>query len=198
MTRRNLTLPLLLIIALVLSACGNEKFKADINYEIQPFEYTNQHNEKVSLDSLKGKPWLAMFIFTKCTTVCPPMTINMTDIQKSFKDKGLEDYNIVGFSVDPESDSPKVLKNHLKNYPVPDDSKWNLLTGYTQKEIESFAAKSFHAFVKKTDNTDQVTHQSTFFLVDQNGVVVKSYSGEIDVPFDTIAIDMETIIEDGK
>ncbi|MEK4760306.1 SCO family protein [Viridibacillus sp. FSL E2-0187] len=198
MKKRHLTLPLLLIIALVLSACGNGKFKADVNYEIKPFEYTNQHNEKVSLDSLKGKPWLGMFIFTKCTTVCPPMTMNMIDIQKSFQDKGIEDYKIVGFSVDPESDSPKVLKDHLKDYPVPDDSKWDLLTGYSQKEIESFAAESFKAFVKKTDNTDQVTHQSTFFLVDQNGVIVKTYSGYQDVPFDTITIDMETLIEDGK
>ncbi|ETT86500.1 SCO family protein [Viridibacillus sp. FSL R5-0477] len=198
MKKRHLTLPLLLIFVLVLSACGNGKFKADTDWKVEPFEYTNQNNEKVSLDSLKGKPWLGMFIFTRCTTVCPPMTMNMTDIQKSFQDKGLEDYKIVGFSVDPEVDKPQVLNKYLNSYPVPDSSKWEFLTGYSQDEIADFALKSFKTLVKDNPADDQVIHGTSFFLVDQNGVVVKNYSGAQDVPFDTIAVDMETIIEDGK
>lgn len=198
MKRRYLTLPLLLIITLVLSACGNGKFKAETDWKIEPFEYTNQHNEKVSLDSLKGKPWLGMFIFTRCTTVCPPMTMNMTDIQKSFQDKDLEDYKIVGFSVDPEVDKPKVLNKYLSSYSVPDDSKWEFLTGYSQDEITDFALKSFKTLVKDNPVDGQVIHGTSFFLVDQNGVVVKNYSGAKDVPFDTIAVDMETLIEEGK
>ncbi|MBK3495219.1 SCO family protein [Viridibacillus sp. YIM B01967] len=198
MKKRHLTLPLLMIVALVLSACGNGNFKADTNWEVQSFEYTNQHDEKVSLDSLKGKPWLGMFIFTNCTTVCPPMTMNMTDIQKAFQKKDLEDYKIVGFSVDPEVDNPKVLTKYLAEYPVPDDSKWDLLTGYTQDEISEFALKSFQTLVKDNPSDDQVIHGTSFFLVDQNGIVVKSYGGYQDVPFDTIAVDMETLIADGK
>jgi len=189
---------LLIVFAVLLSACGGEKFKAETDWQVQNFNYTNQNGKKVSLDSLKGKPWLAMFIFTNCTSICPPMTMNMTDIQKKFEQKGLKDYKIVGFSVDPANDTPEKLKKYLAQYPVPDNSKWDLLTGYSQDDIAAFALKSFKTFVKDDPNTNQVIHSSVFNLVNQDGVVVKNYSGYKEVPFDTIAVDMETLIEDGK
>ena len=199
MKKRYLILSLLLIVAVFLSACGSSnKFKADTAWKVQDFNFTNQNGNQVSLDSLKGKPWLAMFIFTKCTSICPPMTMNMTDVQKTFEKKGIKDYNIVGFSVDPKTDTPEALTKYLEQYPVSDNSKWNLLTGYKQAEIEDLALKSFKTLVKADPNSDQVVHGSSFFLVDQNGVVVKNYSGYKDVPFDIIAVDMETLIEDGQ
>lgn len=197
--KRLLISSLVLVIAVLLTACGDSgKFKAETDWKVQDFEYTNQNGEKVSKESLKGKPWLAMFIFTNCTTVCPPMTRNMTEIQKSFEKKGLKDYKIVGFSVDPDTDKPARLKKYLGQYPLADDSKWDLLTGYSQDEISEFALKSFKTLVKDDPNSNQVIHGSSFFLVNQDGVVVKNYNGFSDVPFDTIAVDMETLIEDGK
>ncbi|KOS68796.1 cysteine ABC transporter ATP-binding protein [Lysinibacillus contaminans] len=193
-------LVMLLAMTAVLSACGNVKFKADYNYEMQEFEHINQRNETVSLESLKGKPWLGMYIFTNCTTVCTPMTFNMTQIQEKLIKKGIEDYNIVAFSVDPEVDTPEVLNDYLARYTVPDDSKWNLLTGYTQTYIEQYALKSTKQLVKKSPGEDQVTHMVTFFLVDKEGVLVKQYSGynqdESEVPIDTMVGDIETYIEE--
>lgn len=198
MRKRVMISALLMIFAVLLSACGGEKFKAETDWQVHDFNYTNQTGDKVSLDSLKGKPWLAMFIFTNCTSICPPMTMNMTDIQKKFKEKGLKDYKIVGFSVDPTNDTPEKLKKYLSQYPVPDDSKWDLLTGYSQDEIATLALKSFKTIVKDDPNSNQVIHGSSFYLVNQDVVVVKNYSGYKDVPTDTIAVDMETLIEDGK
>lgn len=188
------------MIFMILSACSNYKFKPDVNYPIEDFTMTDHRGDKITLEDLKGEPWLAMFIFTNCTTVCPPMTFNMTEIQSELVDRGVEDYKIVAFSVDPEFDSPEVLAKYLSLYPVPDDSKWHLLTGYDQKFIEQFAMNSFKTFVKKPDNGGEVTHMSTFHLVDETGTVVKNYSGysetEGGVPFDTIAIDIKTLIEE--
>ncbi|MFJ8261217.1 SCO family protein [Rummeliibacillus sp. NPDC094406] len=197
MKKGYITLCLLLIATVLLTACG-KKFEAETDWKVENFNYTNQNGDEVSLDNLKGKPWLAMFIFTNCETVCPPMTANMMDIQKAFKEKGLKDYNIVGFSIDPENDSPKVLKKYLAQYPVPDDSKWNLLTGYSQDEIADLARKSFKTVVKDDPNSNQVIHGTSFYLVNQEGVVVKSYNGYQNVSTDTIASDMEALIEDGK
>ncbi|MFJ8260893.1 SCO family protein [Rummeliibacillus sp. NPDC094406] len=199
MKKRLIISSLFLVLTVLLSACGSsDNFKAETDWQVQDFNYTNQNGDKVSLDSLKGKPWLAMFIFTNCATVCPPMTKNMTDIQKKFKEKGLEDYKIVGFSVDPATDTPAKLKKYLAQYPVADNSKWDLLTGYSQDDIADLALKSFKTIVKDDPNTNQVIHGSSFYLVNQDGVVVKNYSGFKDVPVDTIAVDMETLIEDGK
>lgn len=190
----------LLLVATVLGACSNYKFEPTINYEVEDFNNINHRNEEVSLDSLKGKPWLGMFIFTNCVTVCSPMTFNMTEIQAELIDRGVEDYNIVAFSVDPDVDTPEVLSEYLARYEVPDDSKWNLLTGYDQEYIEQFALKSFKTLVMDDPASDQVVHGVTFFFVDENGVAVKSYSGysetEGGVPIDTIASDVETYIEE--
>ena len=193
-------LVMLLTITTVLSACGNVKFKADYNLEMQEFEHVNQRNETVSLESLKGKPWLGMYIFTNCTSVCTPMTFNMTQIQEKLMRKGIEDYNLVAFSVDPEVDTPEVLTDYLARYNVPDESKWNLLTGYSQTYIEQYAVKSTKLPVMNDPNTDQVSHAVSFFLVDKDGVLVKQYRGiredASEVPIDTMVVDLETYIEE--
>lgn len=190
---------ILSISILILAGCGSSgKFAAQTNWEIQDFTFENQRGESVSLDDLKGTVWLATFIFTNCETVCPPMTFNMSDIQKMLEEKGIEDYKIVEFSVDPEVDTPEKLQEYIGNYDVIDESKWELLTGYTQEEISKFAEKSFKTLVKDDPNSNQVIHGVSFYLVDQNGVVVKNYNGAQDVPKEEIVIDVETLIEDGK
>lgn len=181
------------MLALVLSACSGG-FKADHHYSIEPFEFTNQHEEPVSLDDLKGEVWLAQFIFTNCTSVCPPMMANMVEIQTKLEDKGIEDYKIVSFSVDPDFDTPEKLGEYLETFDAPDPSKWELLTGYEMQDISDLAVKSFKMPVIDDPNSDQVIHGSRFGLVDKEGKVVKTYAGERDVPMDDIVKDVKAVL----
>jgi protein SCO1 len=187
----------LMVAAVILASCGKSGFEADHNWKVQDFSYTNQNKQTVSLDDLKGEVWLADFIFTNCETVCPPMTYNMTLLQEKLKEKGIEDYRIVSFSVDPEVDTPEALSEYISKYDA-DTSKWDLLTGYTQDHISNFAEKSFKSLVADDPNSDQVVHMTSFYLVNQEGVTVKSYGGYEDVPFDQIVLDIEALIEEGK
>jgi protein SCO1 len=183
-------------VGILLAGCSNSDFQAETDYEIADFTYTNQNNEKVSLKDLEGKVWIADFIFTNCETVCPPMTFNLTKLQKELKKAGVEDYKIVSFSVDPEKDTPQALKEYISGYEA-DTDKWELLTGYKFEEIKDFAEHSFKTIVAKDPNSDQVIHQTSFFLVNQEGVVVKNYSGNSDVPYEEITSDMKTLIKEG-
>ncbi|MCA1053660.1 SCO family protein [Rossellomorea aquimaris] len=185
------------LIGILLAGCSNSDFQAETDYEIADFTYTNQHNEKVSLKDLNGTVWIADFIFTNCETVCPPMTFNLTKLQKELKKEGVEDYKIVSFSVDPEHDKPQILKDYISEYEA-DTSKWELLTGYQFDEIKGFAEHSFKSIVAKDPNSDQVIHNTSFFLVNKEGVVVKTYSGNADVPYDEITADMKTLINEGS
>ena len=191
---------LALAVTLVLSACSNYKFKATTNFELEDFNVQDHRGNPVSLETFKGEPWLAMFIFTNCPDICPPMTYNMKMIQDELIAKGLEDYKIVAFTVDPKNDSADVLKNYIDNYGVADESKWYLLNDYDQKFIEQYAKKSFKTHVVGAE--DYVIHANTFYLVDQNGVAVKNYngvqSGNSEVPIDTIVSDMEALMKQGK
>ena len=200
MKKKSFALLVVLITATVISGCSNYQFKATTNYEISDFTMTDHRGEEVSLESLKGKPWLAMFIFTNCKTICSPMTYNMKQIQDELVKKEIDDYNIVAFSVDPDYDTPEQLTKYLSLFEVADESKWHMLTGYDQAFIEQFAVGSFKSLVKAIDGDDQVIHANTFYLVDENGIAVKNYTGysanEDGVPYDTIVTDLESLIEE--
>lgn len=175
----------LLSALMFLAACGTDA--------VEDFNYTDHRGEQLSTQQLEGTPWLATFVFTNCETVCPPMTFNMADLQKELEANGLSDYKIVAFSVDPKEDTPEKMQEYLSHYPIPDESKWHLLTGYSQDEIADFATDNFKSLVKNDPNSDQVIHGTSFYLVDQKGEVVGNYDGFEQVPTAEIIEDMQEL-----
>lgn len=173
-----------LVMILLLSSCGNTIPNAR-NYPIEQFSFTDQDGNTLSLDDLKGKVWIADFIFTNCADVCLPMTANMSKLQSMLKEKGIEDVEFVSFSVDPDVDSPEVIKEFAERFHA-DFSNWHFLTGYSQEHIEQFAKNSFKATVLKPEKSDQVIHTVDFYLVNQEGAMVKYYTGLEEIPFDDI------------
>ncbi|WP_419465905.1 SCO family protein [Bacillus spongiae] len=194
---------MIMISALVLlAACSNRDFEPEMEKKINDFSVTDQNGEPFELADLKGKVTLVDFIFTNCETVCPPMTFNMSKIQRMLADEGVTDYQIASFSVDPERDTPEVLKEYIAQYEANEDN-WFLLTGYDQKWISQLAAESFSTIVFDEPDSDQVTHSVRFYLVDQNGTVVKSYFGTKtsadaeEVQYDLIVSDLKHLVKVG-
>ena len=177
---------------LLLAACGNGEIKDAKNWPIEDFTFINQNNEEFGLADLKGKVWVADFIFTNCADVCMPMTANMTKLQKMVKEEKIENIEFVSFSVDPNVDTPEVLTEYGKQYNA-DMSNWHFLTGYQQEKIESFAMSNFKTIVKKPKTGDQVVHQTFFYLINQDGKIMKIYPGLADIPFDEIMKDIKTL-----
>ena len=108
---------------LFLAACGEENIETNMSEKVADFNFITQDNEELSLDDLKGEWWIADFIFTNCTTACLPMTTNMAALQTKVKE---EDLNIqfISFSVEPDYDSPEVLKESAEGYGA-DLSSWS-------------------------------------------------------------------------
>ncbi|WP_062234328.1 SCO family protein [Fictibacillus sp. FJAT-27399] len=193
---------LVLIISLLflLSACINTTSEHpnknasndSLNWKVQSFSYTDQNEKTFSIDKLKGKVWLANFIFTNCETVCPPMTAHMAKLQKMLADQKV-DTQIVSFSVDPKRDTPENLFAFGKKFGA-DFSHWHFLTGYEQKEIETFAKNSFKTAVSADPTSDQFVHGTSFYLVNQEKKVVKRYDGVQNVPFDQIVKDAKKVL----
>ncbi|MGE6260989.1 SCO family protein [Heyndrickxia sporothermodurans] len=189
---KHLRLSFLLIAAIILaslSACSNVNKSGD---KIENFTFTDQTGKKFGLQDLKGKVWVANFIFTNCATVCPQLTKYMSDVQKEIKKKGYDDVNFVSFSVDPEVDTPKDLKNYAAKFEA-DFSTWHLLTGYSQDKIKDFAMDNFKNVVVKPENDTQVVHGTSFYLVNKDGEVVKDYSTQNGFPLDEIVKDAKAL-----
>lgn len=176
MSRTKLLSSAIIILSCLLIIVGCSKtIKNPLNWQVKDFAYTNQDEQTISLSDLKGKVWIADFIFTHCTTVCLPMTANKVTLQKQFKELNL-DAHFVSFSVDPERDTPARFKEYGETFGV-DFANWDFLTGYTIDEIGAFARESFKSAIALDPNSDQVIHGIQFYLVNQDGVVVKRYDG---------------------
>ncbi|WP_164669198.1 SCO family protein [Virgibacillus doumboii] len=174
MTASKIILPLL-ILFILLSACGNT-YEGDFSYDVKKFTFTNQNGETISKEDMAGKFWIADFIFTNCTTVCPPMTSNMVYLQGKLKKAGLEDVQLLSFSIDPKRDTHEKMKTYVKNRGGTLDN-WHLFTGYEFEKIKEFSIKSFKAPVDKIADSDQFIHSTGFYLVSPEGNAIKQYNG---------------------
>ncbi|KGX87525.1 SCO family protein [Pontibacillus litoralis] len=181
----------LLVMIPLLAACGGEEIETNMSETVQDFSYTNQAKETVSLGDYEGQWWVADFIFTNCNTVCPPMTSNMAKVQQAAKEKEL-DIQFVSFSVDPENDTPNKLKEFGDQHGA-DYNNWSFLTGYEFQEIKEFGMKSFKTLIDDIENNDQMLHQTSFYLVNPQGKVVKKYNGIQQEQVELLISDIEQI-----
>jgi protein SCO1/2 len=81
-------------------------------------ELLNQNGEKMRFysDLLKGKVVIVNTFFGTCTSVCPPMNRNLEKLQETFKDRIGKDLYIISISVDPQVDTPPVLKDYAAKF----------------------------------------------------------------------------------
>jgi protein SCO1/2 len=192
--KRRIIISLFCMVFILFASAGcSKEIPNRLNWEVEDFTYTDQDGEKFSLAHLRGKVWVADFIFTNCSTVCPPMTANMAKL-KELVEKEKLDVHFVSFSVDPEVDTPDRLKEYGKKF-TDDLSNWTFLTGYSQEEIIRMVRNSFKAIVEKEEGNNQVGHATYFYLVDQEGKIVRYYKGEKDVPYEEIVEHIKMIQE---
>jgi protein SCO1 len=183
---------LLVVIVALLSACGQKGIENPLDYPVNDFEAVTQDNKPFEKKNLDGKIWVADFIFTNCADVCPPMTANMTKLQKMVVEEELKNVEFVSFSVDPTVDTPEKLTGYATNFGLKDDN-WTFLTGYSQEFIETYARETFKTLVKKPQEGDQVIHQTYFFLVGPDQKVKKIYDGYKEVPYDEMISDIKSL-----
>src|SRR5690625_4027797 len=185
-------LKLFLIISF-LFLVGCTTFESNMSREVADFQFVNQDNEPVGLEDLKGKWWIADFIFTNCVTICLPMTYNMSLLQTQLAEHDL-DVQLISFSVDPEVDTPEVLKEYAAIYDA-DLSNWSFLTGYDFETIKELSVQSFAAGLQREPDSDQVQHVSRFYLVNPEGEIIKYYEGLDEEEIDNIIKDLSILLK---
>ena len=131
------------------------------------FELTNQENQPFRSEELAGKIWIADFIFTKCPGPCPIISTRMSELQKPLAQS---DVHFVSFSVDPESDTPEVLRPYAEKLHVL-PGRWDFLTG-SREAIYSLSKDGFKLGISDGSEEEGVpVHSTRFVLVDRRGII---------------------------
>lgn len=136
--------------------------------KVANFSFTNQNGETITNANYEGKVYLVEFFFTTCPTICPRMSRNLVDIQSHFE--GLDNFGIASFTINPENDTPEVLKAYAEKYGVTNPN-WNFLTG-DQDAIYDLANVGFNLYAAQIDGVPGgFEHSGNFALIDQEGFI---------------------------
>jgi protein SCO1/2 len=157
------------------------------------FTLTSQQGKRIALKDLRGKVLAITFIFASCTDTCPLLTAKMAGIQNRLGSDFGPKVFFVSITVDPERDTPEVLKRYAaahKANPV----GWAFLTG-TPTEIRD-VAKRYGIFYKETPRGD-VDHTFLTSLVDQSGILRVQYMGVKFNP-DEMLTDLRSLLPEVK
>ena len=146
----------------------------------------DQHGQKMSLSSLRGKPVLFDFIYTTCPGPCLLLTSRMKAIAIQLGPALGKEARIVSITVDPEHDHPEQLLAYAKEFGA-DVAGWSFLTG-TPKQIDEMMAR-FNLF-RRREGDGTVDHVLEFFLVGANGHALLQYIGDKAAP-KRVADDLE-------
>jgi protein SCO1 len=138
------------------------------------FQFTQQDGKSVSTEDLKGKVWVANFIFTRCSGPCPLMTNHMTELNEKLGPK-LKDVQLVSITVDPKYDSPAVLKEYGDRVGATPD-RWKFLTG-SEDQIQNVVVKGFLQSLGKGE-AGAPMHSTRFVVVDADGWIRSFQDGD--------------------
>jgi protein SCO1 len=140
---------------------------------VPPFQLVNQDGKPFGSAQLNGKIWIADFIYTTCPGPCPMISSRMSELQKPLEKT---DVRLVSFSVDPEKDTPKVLRGYAERLQA-DLKRWDFLTG-PKSAIYKLSHDGFKLAV--SDGSDEQgipVHSTRMVLVDRRGQIRGYYEG---------------------
>jgi protein SCO1 len=166
-----------------------------VYHTISGFSLLNQDSNPVSEKIFKGKIHVANFFFTTCGTICPKMSSEMMRVQHAFE----KDTNvvIVSYTVDPEHDTPLVLKEYASQHNAI-KNKWFFLTG-DKKTIYDLARNSYYLVAGEGDGgQEDFIHSEMFTLIDREGRIRggKDKRGNMLTYDGTNILDVNRLIED--
>jgi protein SCO1/2 len=136
------------------------------NYGVVPsFQLIDQTGQPFGSRELLGKIWIADFVYSTCPGPCPMISSRMSETQKPLRDT---DVKLVSFSVDPQHDTPAVLRDYAAHFNA-QPGRWHFLTG-DKETIYRLSRDGFKLATAEGGTTGPI-HSTRMVLVDRSGVI---------------------------
>ena len=142
--------------------------------QVPDFTLTERGGQSVGLEQLRGKVWVADFIFTRCAGPCPVLSARLAELQKRFE--GREPLRLVSVTVDPAHDGVEQLREYAERYGA-NAKRWWFLTG-SAEAIDALVRGGFKLGTQMPEpGSTDVIHSTRLVLVDPEGRIRGYYDG---------------------
>lgn len=165
-------------------------------HRIGAFRLKDEQNKVITDKAIDGKVFVAEYFFSTCGSICPIMNQQMQRVQERFK--GEKKFNILSFTVDPDTDTPEQLLAYAKNHGY-SPGQWHFITG-SKDSLYRLARTSF--FVLKPaeaqnlgDAGSDFIHTNNFVLVDQKRQIRGYYDGTNASEVDQLMVDIDILLK---
>ena len=167
------TTGLVLIAALVLIIGGRSVAPVAVSSAIGgPFQLVDQNARTITDQDLKGRPFLVFFGFTHCPDICPTSLFEISEVLRAMGPDATK-VNAYFVSVDPERDTPAVMKDYLQSF----DPNLKGLTGSPEAVAKMLSA--YRVYAKKVplkDGSYTMDHTAAVYLLDRDGRFVAPFN----------------------
>lgn len=145
--------------------------------QVPEYELISENGQRFGSQNLKGKVYLANFVFSRCPSVCPKMLGELEKVQKRIRGTGHK-VSIVTFTVDPDHDNEKVLFDLARKHKA-NPYTWTFLTGSDKEAMFKLYRDGFKVGVEQNaKDLFDIAHSEKIVLVDTDNRVRGYYAFE--------------------
>jgi len=138
------------------------------------FAFTERSGAPVTQADLRGKVWVASFVFVRCTSHCPQISRTVRELQSDLRD--VKDLRFVTFTVDPTHDREAELREYADAMQA-DPDRWLFLTG-TEEAVRRMLVEQFKVGgTLPGDEPGQLMHSTRLVVVDRDGKIRGYFDG---------------------
>lgn len=152
---------------------GKELYR-EVGENAPDFTLLDQEGRTINAAHFRGKKVMMNFIFTRCpiATMCPASTQRMSELQKAAKAAGVTDVEFVSITLDPDFDTPGVLKDYADARGL-DLSNWSFLTG-PDAAVRHLLAQM--GIIREFEGAT-IKHNLATLLIDPSGRIIHRVDG---------------------
>lgn len=164
-------------------------------FPVPTFELTDQDGRPFGSEQLRGRVWVASFLFTSCSQACPVLAAQLANLRTRLSHHG-ERVHVVSITVDPEVDTPERLREFAARYGG--TSQWTLLTG-APEDVRATTARAFFQPEAQRHEIEaapgyDLLHGTGVLLIDRDGRCRGLYPTDGE-GLDRLVSDVERLLE---
>ena len=168
------------------------------------FALVDHEGDSLRSGDIAGTAWIASFVFTHCTSVCPVITRTMAGLRDSLEAHQLlgRRIRLLSFSLDPVRDTPEVLRKYAGEFGGSPPGEWAFLTGGQPEATLRLVSQGFHLAVQPLPATPadsesgyQIMHSTRLVLVDGEGQIRGLYQANEPEAMERLATDLRRVLK---